>query len=72
MSLLDLGFLYSILAIAYLDRETLKQDIMWSSKLEILYFQTEYKRLINDIKRSYENFGKFNPTIRFVYDECMK
>ena len=70
--MLDLGFLYSILGLAYLDREILKQDIKWSSKLEILYFQTEYKKLINDIKRSYDSFGKFNPTIRFVYEECMK
>lgn len=33
VSLLDLGFLYSILALAFLDRAALKQDIKWSNKL---------------------------------------
>ena len=68
MSLLDLGFLYSIVALAFLSREALKQDIKWSSKLEISYLQTDYKKLMHDIHRSYDNFGKFNPTIRFVFE----
>ncbi len=33
MSLLDLGFLYSILGLAHCDRATLKQDVKWSSKI---------------------------------------
>ena len=33
LSLLDLGFLYSIVALAHSDRETLKKDIKWSSKI---------------------------------------
>jgi hypothetical protein len=33
MSLRDLGFLYSILVLAYCDRQTLKADVKWSSKI---------------------------------------
>lgn len=72
ISLLDLGFLYSIVALAHSDRETLKKDIKWSSKIEIAYIQTDYKKLFTDIHKSYENAGRFNPTVRFVYDDCLR
>jgi hypothetical protein len=70
LSLLDLGFLYSIIALAYSDRETLKQDVKWSSKIEIAYLQADYRKLFGDLNREYENYGRFNPTIRFVYEDC--
>jgi hypothetical protein len=55
-----------------LDRTVLKKDVKWSNKLEIAYLQADYKKLINDINGEYDSFGKFNPTIRFVFEECLR
>lgn len=67
MSLLDLGFLYSILALAYSERDQLKKDIKWSSKIETSYLHADYKKLFSELDRSYHSYGQFNPTIKFVY-----
>lgn len=67
---MDLGFLYSLLALAYKDRKYLKQDVKWSSKTEIAYLQADYKKLFSEITRHYDNYGQFNPTIRFVFKNC--
>ena len=72
LSLLDLGFLYSIIALAHSDRETLKKDVKWSSKIEISYIQSDYKKLFNDLNKQYDNYGKFNPTVRYVFDDCLR
>ena len=69
-NLTDLGFLYSLLVLAFKDRSSVKKHIKWSSKVEIAYLQSDYKKLFSDLRRHYENFGCFNPTIAFVYGEC--
>lgn len=70
--MLDLGFLYSLIALAYSNREALKSDIKWSSKIELSYLQADYKKLFHDLHHEYEEYGRFNPTIRFVFNECLR
>lgn len=67
-NLADLGLLYSLLSLAFKDRNSLKRDVKWSSKLEISYLNAEYKRLIADLNRAYDSYGQFNLTIRFLFD----
>jgi len=50
----------------------LKKDTKWSSKIEITYLNAEYKKMFSEIERSYDNYGQFNPTIRFVYESCLR
>lgn len=72
ISLLDLGFLYSVLALAYNQRDQLKKGVKWSSKIETFYLQSDYKKMFLELDRSYNSYGQFNPTIRFVYETCFK
>jgi hypothetical protein len=65
--LADLGFLYSLLSLAFKDRQSLKRDVKWSSKIEISYLGAEYRRLIADLNRAYDSYGQFNLTIRYVF-----
>lgn len=69
---MDLGYMYSLVALAHSNRETLKKDIKWSSKIEITYIQADYRKLFNDIQKSYDNIGRFNPAIRFVFNDCLR
>lgn len=71
-NLADLGLLYTLLSLAFKDRKSLKRDVKWSSKIEIAYLGADYRKLIADLKKAYENYGQFNLTIRFVFDECME
>ena len=50
----------------------MKKDIKWSSKIEIAYIQSDYRKLFNDLNKEYDNYGKFNPTVRFVFDDCLR
>ena len=44
-NLSDLGFLYSLLTLAFKDRSSVKRHIKWSSKVETSYLQSYYKKL---------------------------
>lgn len=50
----------------------MKKDVKWSSKIEIAYIQSDYRKLFNDLNKEYDNYGKFNPTVRFVFDDCLR
>lgn len=66
-SLADLGLLYTLLSLAFKDRNSLKRDVKWSSKIEIAYLSADYKKLFADLNRAYETYGQFNLTIRLVF-----
>lgn len=70
-NLADLGLLYTLLSLAFKDRQSLKRDVKWSSKIEISYLAADYRKLIADLNRAYDNYGQFNLTIRLVFQECM-
>lgn len=72
LSLLDLGFLYSIISLAHSSREALKKDVKWSSKIETDYLHSDYRKLFASIEKHYDSHGRFNPTARFVYDNCLR
>ena len=69
-SLQDLGLLYTLLSLAYKDRASLKKDIKWSSKIQILYLKADYKKLLQDLQKAFDNYGQFNLTISLVYSDC--
>lgn len=66
-SLADLGLLYTLLSLAFKDRNSLKRDVKWSSKIEIAYLSADYKKLFADLNRAYDTYGQFNLTIRLVF-----
>ena len=67
-NLSDLGLLYSLLVLAFKDRQSIKRHVKWSSKIENFYLQSEYKKLFAEIRKNYEAYGCFNPTISFIYE----
>jgi hypothetical protein len=67
LSLADLGLLYTLLSLAFKDRNSLKRDVKWSSKIEIAYLSADYKKLFTDLNRAYDTYGQFNLTIRLVF-----
>jgi hypothetical protein len=71
LSLLDLGYLYSLLGLAYKDRSSLATNVQWSSKIEINYLQNDYLKLFESIKKCYDNYGQFNILIAILYEDCV-
>jgi len=63
--------MYTILTLTFQNRHIIKQDVKWSSNLEIAYLQQDYKKLITEVAKCYYNYGQFNLAIRFIYDECV-
>lgn len=43
ISYVDLGILYSLVALAKKDREFLKVKTIWSAKLEVLFLQNKFR-----------------------------
>ena len=46
ISFRDMGYLYSLISIAYHGRDHLKRDIKWSAKVENTYLRKNYKKLL--------------------------
>jgi len=49
ISYVDLGIIYSLVALAKKDRAFLKIKTAWSSKLEVLYLQNKFRELLDNI-----------------------
>lgn len=68
MSYSDLGFLYSILAIAYKKKSDIK-FVKWSFKLENQFMGNKYKHVLETLQKERE-IRCFLPIIKRIYDGC--
>lgn len=70
LSFQDLGFLYSIIVLAYGSREEVATDVSWSSKLENQYLRRNYKTLLNVLAQE-RTAKRFHPIFYRHYDKCV-
>lgn len=71
ISYVDLGILYSLVALAKKDREFLKVKTLWSAKLEVLFLQNNFRELLSKIHKINETQGKFHPLIDKLYNKLL-
>ena len=69
ISFKDLGYLYSLISIAYHSRDHLSRDLKWSSKLENIYLRKNYRNLLETV--AIEKKKKcFNSLFAKIYQNC--
>ena len=65
----DLGFLYSLVSLAYRPRHELLKEVSWSCGLEHLYLRRQYRALLHRIDAERES-RCFNPILARIYAAC--
>lgn len=65
----DMGFLYSLLLIAYQKREKMQEDIKWSGKIENFYLRKNYKKLL-DIIAQEKKKRCYHSLFYKIYTKC--
>lgn len=68
MSYNDIGFLYSLLTIAFKKKTEIK-NVAWSFKLENLFLKNKYKKIFEILDK--QRYLKcFTPIIKQYFDHC--
>ena len=65
----DLGYLFSLISLAFRTREELLTEVSWSGELQQLYHRRQYKRILDKIERE-KNTKCYLPIFEKVYSLC--